>query len=274
MTYFGFLARFVVLPTIIIRWLIWRDNQKKKNLPEALTNWDAEKALFAHSAVALTYTTIWDNYLVATKVWEYDPELVTGIRFGWVPVEEYTFFVLQPLLTGSFLQYLMRRMPPSDAPYPPDKNLKPRLLATGALGIIWLMSLRKMFEGNPNNTYLSLITAWALPPVMFQTAFGGDILWRNRKLILTNILISTAYLGVADSISIGKGTWGINPEKTIGVDVIPHLPFEEFFFFLITNVLLTLGVTLVMSKESENRLPERLRDTYYKFKARWLKRNS
>jgi lycopene cyclase domain-containing protein len=107
---------------------------------------------------------------------------------------------------------------------------------------------------------------------MFQTAFGGDILWRNRKLILTNILLSTAYLGVADSISIGKGTWGINPEKTIGVDVIPHLPFEEFFFFLITNVLLTLGVTLVMSKESENRLPERLRDTYYKFKARWLKK--
>lgn len=127
MTYFGFLARFVVIPTLIIRWLIWRDNQKKKAIPEPLTNWDAEKALIAHSVVALTYTTIWDNYLVATDVWGYDPELVTGIRIGWVPIEEYTFFVLQPLLTGSFLQYLMRRMPPSDAPY--TNNIKPRLFA-------------------------------------------------------------------------------------------------------------------------------------------------
>ncbi|HRF94014.1 MAG TPA: lycopene cyclase domain-containing protein, partial [Aggregatilineales bacterium] len=86
MTYFGFLARFVVIPLLIIRWLIWRDKKNNKNLPEALTNWDAEKALFGHSAVALAYTTIWDNYLVATKVWGYDPKLVTGIRLAWVPI--------------------------------------------------------------------------------------------------------------------------------------------------------------------------------------------
>jgi len=270
MTYFGFLARFVVIPLVIMRWLIWRDNQKKKALPESLTSWDAEKALISHSLVALTYTTVWDNYLVATKVWGYDPKLVTGLRLAWVPIEEYTFFVLQPLLTGSFLQYIMRRMPPANTPY--SQNPKPRIMATGALGVLWLASLRKMFEGKPKNTYLSLIMAWALPPVMFQTAFGADILWRNRKAIITTILASTAYLGVSDSLSIGEGTWGINPEKTIGLDVIPNLPFEEFFFFFITNVLLTFGVTLVMSKESENRLPAPLRKGYYTFKSRWLKR--
>ncbi|MCU0479599.1 MAG: hypothetical protein MUE54_00140 [Anaerolineae bacterium] len=80
MTYFGFLARFVVIPLVIMRWLIWRDNQKKKDLPEPLTSWDPEKALIGHSLVALTYTTVWDNYLVATKVWGYDPKLVTGLR--------------------------------------------------------------------------------------------------------------------------------------------------------------------------------------------------
>ncbi|HRF94013.1 MAG TPA: lycopene cyclase domain-containing protein, partial [Aggregatilineales bacterium] len=167
---------------------------------------------------------------------------------------------------------IMRRMPPSDAHYSQDP--KPRLLATGALGIVWLASLRKMFEGKPKNTYQSLIMAWAIPPIMLQTGFGGDIMWRNRKAILTTILASTAYLGVSDSLSIGEGTWGINPEKTIGVDVIPNLPFEEFFFFFITNVLLTFGVTLVMSKESENRLPAPLRPMYTKFKARWLKRGN
>ena len=29
--------------------------------------------------IAVVYTTHWDNYLVATRVWWYDPALVSGI---------------------------------------------------------------------------------------------------------------------------------------------------------------------------------------------------
>ena len=50
--------------------------------------------------VAVLYTTPWDNYLVATGVWWYDPHLVAGLVLGWVPIEEYTFFILQTLAMG------------------------------------------------------------------------------------------------------------------------------------------------------------------------------
>ena len=45
-------------------------------------------ALAAHVGMAVVYTTPWDNYLVATRVWWYDPALVTGLTLGWVPIEE------------------------------------------------------------------------------------------------------------------------------------------------------------------------------------------
>jgi lycopene cyclase domain len=58
--------------------------------------------------IAFTYTTPWDNYLVAQEVWWYGANRVVG-TIGYVPVEEYMFFVLQPILTGLFLyQYLYR----------------------------------------------------------------------------------------------------------------------------------------------------------------------
>ncbi len=62
--------------------------------------------------IAFTYTTPWDNYLVAQEVWWYGANRVVG-TIGYVPVEEYMFFVLQPILTGLFLyQYLYRVSPP------------------------------------------------------------------------------------------------------------------------------------------------------------------
>jgi lycopene cyclase domain-containing protein len=64
--------------------------------------------------VALLYTTPWDNDLVATGVWWYDPKLVTGITLGWVPIEEYTFFVLQTLLTGLWALWVRARTPRSE----------------------------------------------------------------------------------------------------------------------------------------------------------------
>jgi lycopene cyclase domain-containing protein len=266
MSYFGFLARFVVAPLLALRFLRWLESRNGKTLPEPLTSWNEDQVLAAHALVAVTYTTIWDNYLVASEVWGYDPELVTGVTIGWVPIEEYTFFVLQPLLTGSWMQTLARYVELDPTPYTHDP--KNRLLAAGALGIVWAFSVTQLLGGSPRTKYLNLILGWALPPIMFQIAFGGDILWRNRKLIAASIIPSTAYLGFADSQAIHAGTWRINPKNTVGIDIIPHLPLEEFLFFLLTNTLLVFGVTLVQSKESENRLPMSMQQAYHRFKAR------
>jgi lycopene cyclase domain-containing protein len=257
MKYFGFLARFVIIPLAALGLLAWRDSRRGKKLPSSLNALPAEAALLGHVAVALAYTTPWDNYLVATRVWWYDRELVTGLVLGYVPIEEYTFFVLQTLLTGTWMLTLARYLPPNETP--PTNPLLIRAGMTAALGAIWLGSVFQLIRGQKSNTYLNLTLSWALIPIMFQTAFGGDILWQHRRLIALGIILPTLYLGIADSLAIGSGTWTINPEKTVNVNLAGKLPLEEGLFFLLTNTLVALGMTLVLSNQSRERVPASLR---------------
>jgi lycopene cyclase domain-containing protein len=249
MTYFGFLLQFVGLPIIVLLALAWIDKRRGKNLPQALRGWPAWAALAAHCLIALIYTTPWDNYLVATRVWWYDPALVTGITIGWVPIEEYTFFVVQPIMTGLFLLTLMRYLPIS------QEALKQRVrwLTLVPVAVLWLFSAALLLSGWRPGTYLGLELIWALPPIMLQLAFGADILWRHRRIVLPVILITTLYLSYADSLAISSGTWTIDPEQSLQIYLGGVLPIEEFVFFLLTNVLVTFGVTLVVAQESHER---------------------
>jgi lycopene beta-cyclase len=64
------------------------------------------------AVIAIVYTTPWDNYLVASGVWYYDTKLVLGVLLGYVPLEEYAFYILQAALTGLFTFWLWQRFYP------------------------------------------------------------------------------------------------------------------------------------------------------------------
>ena len=119
---------------------------------------------------------------------------------------------------------------------------------------IRLLSIVILATGWQPGTYLALILVWALPPVMLQTAFGTDILWHYRRLVIPGVLIPTIYLSAADSLAIQSGTWTISPTKTLGIHFPGGLPLEEFTFFLVTNVLIVFGMTLMLARESRRRL--------------------
>ena len=97
MTYFGFLLRFLVIPILLLLFVNWREKNKPTLGFDESKAW---RSILLHILIAVVYTTPWDNYLVATGVWYYNPDLVTGIVFGYVPLEEYTFFVLETLMIG------------------------------------------------------------------------------------------------------------------------------------------------------------------------------
>src|SRR5512144_832716 len=110
MTYFGFLLRFLVIPILIFLGITYWDNRNHRQIKDFRNGRAVWIAIAVHIIVAVIYTTPWDNYLVATGVWYYDPNLVSGIKIGWVPIEEYIFFVLQSLLAGLWLLFLARRI--------------------------------------------------------------------------------------------------------------------------------------------------------------------
>jgi lycopene cyclase domain-containing protein len=66
--------------------------------------------LAALAVVALVYTAPWDNLLVASGVWTYRLDRVSGALAGRVPVEEYVFYVLQVLATGLWMYWLAQRV--------------------------------------------------------------------------------------------------------------------------------------------------------------------
>jgi lycopene cyclase domain-containing protein len=255
MTYFGFLAQFVIIPLALVGGLTLYDRWRGRALPKRFSGLPAWLALTALVIFALVYTTPWDNYLVATHVWWYDPQLVTGVTIGWVPVEEYSFFVLQTLLTGLWLLWLARHLPP-----PIDAPFRPRLrwITTPVAGLVWLASAIGLLSGWKPGVYLTIQLAWALPPIFLQLAFGADILYRYRGLVLLTLIPTTLYLGAVDAVAIGAGTWTIDPAQSLEIYLGGVLPLEEFTFFLVTNTLVTFGMTLVLARESQTRMPQRL----------------
>ncbi len=256
MTYFEFLAIFLGGPIIGLSLLTWRDVRRGRTLPVELQNWRPWVAIAAHVLVALLYTTPWDNYLVATGVWWYNPQLVAGVVIGWVPIEEYIFFLVQPILTSLWLLWLGRRLAVPDYE---SRWAGRRWWPFGALGLLWLGSIAVLAGGWTPGAYLGLILVWALPPILFQLGFGGDILWRHRALVGAVIASSTLYLSLADAVAISSGTWTIDPAQSLNIYLGGVLPVEEFIFFLVTNILLTFGLVLVLARQSQERLNPALR---------------
>ena len=256
MTYFGFLGLFLIIPIAMLSGAAVLDHRRGKSLPSSLRNWPAWAAVGLHVIVALVYTTPWDNYLVATRVWWYDPTLVTGIVIGWVPIEEYTFFVLQPILAGLWLLALARTRVGRIHSKPAPHGF--RWTSAALVMLIWGAAAIGLVADWQPGRYLSLELAWALPPIAVQLAFGADILWKRSRLVLLTLLPLTLYLSGADYLAIGSGTWTINPEQSLEMLLLGVLPLEELLFFLLTNTLITFGVILILSEESKIRL-EKLR---------------
>jgi len=109
-----------------------------------------------------------------------------------------------------------------------------------------------LFSGWLPGTYLTLILSWALIPLMIQMIFGADILLANWKLVGVAILPPTLYLWGVDLLAIYSGTWSIDPRQTTGW-MAGALPLEEMVFFLMTNTIIGLGVTLMLSPASRQR---------------------
>lgn len=99
MTYPLFLLLFLVIPIALLAFVL-REKIRARW-------WRIATVLTV--LIALLYTTPWDNYLVATGVWYYDPARVWNIILGYVPLEEYLFFVLQPVLAALITLALLRR---------------------------------------------------------------------------------------------------------------------------------------------------------------------
>lgn len=246
MTYLQFHLVFIVPPLVAL--LLAVRNARTVLGPRA--PW----VLPVMATVALLYTTPWDNYLVYRGVWWYGADRVLG-TIGWVPVEEYLFFLLQPLLTGAWTYFVLMRHPPADAWFARawDYSARgPDLLTQigsvrmlGACIYLLLAGIGFFALTVERGLYLGLILAWAAPVLAAQWPFIARGVAAAPGRFATAVAVPTVYLWVADRVAIGAGIWSISPRYTTGVHVA-GLPLEEAAFFLVTNLLVVQGVQLFL----------------------------
>jgi len=254
MTYFGFLLHFLVIPILVFFAITYLDNKQNNRINGFRQGPPVWMGIAVHVLLAVAYTTPWDNYLVATGVWYYNPQLVTGVVLGYVPIEEYTFFVLETILAGLWWGFLIRRLPPPSTRFTSNKTLV--YLSTCVLLALWLIFAYLFFFGGVEWTYLSIILFWALPPIMIQILFGADILWHYRRLVFWSIFIPGLYLSLMDILALKDTTWSISPAQTTGILFFGILPLEEIVFFFVTNALITFGMTLLLANVNQERFAE------------------
>ncbi len=190
--------------------------------------------------IAVVYTTPWDNYLVAQQVWRYGQGRVLAL-VGFVPIEEYLFFALQPLLTGLWVLGV-RGNPRSMESRHLVRRVAHRIgiLSYSVLGGIGLFLLQWSAT-----TYLGLILVWSAPMLLLQWIYGGSWLWHRRRLAAIGVAAPTLYLCVADRLALQWGIWHISQRTSVGLE-LAGLPVEEALFFLVTNVLIVQGLLLAI----------------------------
>jgi lycopene cyclase domain-containing protein len=251
MTYFGILGLFMLPMLLLLLLLVPREFWRWILCGGRPVNWAPYLYILLNIALALIYTTLWDNYLVATGVWWYDPELVTGLTLGWVPIEEYIFFILQTALTGVWAlavqRYILREKPVI------KESAHMRWLSSGLLAAGWLVSAALLLSDWQAGTYLTLILSWALIPVLIQAAFGADILLAYWRSLLLIIWIPTLYLWLLDAMALEGGVWTIDPVQTTGLK-LGAIPIEEMLFFFMTNLIIAFGMMLMCSPAGKERV--------------------
>lgn len=237
MSYFYFHLVFII-PAILATFYV-RRFEPEAGLPCA--GW----GITTLAGIALIYTTPWDNYLVASGIWTYGTGRVAeSLLIGYVPVEEYMFFILQPIMTGSFFLLFAGRQPESVEVLKSSlKHGKVSLMGSAFFILLTLLGLACYWVFPERFTYFGLILSWACPVLAFQWVYGGGTLWNCRKLLLASVQAPTLYLWVVDGIAISWRIWEITPATSTQWKLF-SLPFEEALFFLLTNLLVVQGLIL------------------------------
>lgn len=231
MTYLTFLLIFLVTP---IAFLLMMRRPLPSHIDARRERWSIPLVCL----IAFVYTTPWDNYLVYRDVWGYGAERVLG-TIGYVPLEEYTFFVLQPILTGLVVY---RALHGQERPILGVSSVKffvlVFLLAITGIGVVCL-------RVGDSALYMGLILVWAPPVLLGLWAYAGDLYWALRRPFAWAVIGPTLYLWVADRIALGLGIWHISDTYSFDVDPL-GLPIEEATFFLVTNLLVVQGTLLFL----------------------------
>ncbi|WP_302081678.1 lycopene cyclase domain-containing protein [Salinibaculum rarum] len=232
LTYLQFLAVFVGLPLSVLvvgSVVSWRPTRAPFGLQTG--------ALALMVALALVYTTPWDNYLIARGVWWYGDGVV-ATRIWQMPLGEYLFVIIQSVLVGVWTFSHDGAVDPTVG-----HSWRDRLVgvlagvAVTLVGVAFLLGPASMF-------YMGAIFAWSGPVFALQWGVGWRYLRTIWRRLVVMVAVPVLYLSSIDRLAIEWGLWTISSTYSTGLTV-GGLPLEEGVFFLVTSLFVAQALVLL-----------------------------
>lgn len=197
--------------------------------------------IIALCSLALIYTTPWDNYIIYHKAWWYRKDAVIG-TIGYVPIEEYMFFIIQTIFTALWTSCCTRWSLNSLSLWSPDQK-KFQVTRYAAISLFSLAMLWGWLNAIPKTKtfYLGSITWWSLIVVIILWYVAGPYIVQRYRQTLISILVPSIYLCYVDVIALRARVWHINEATSLEMFPIDDLPLEEVVFFFVTNIVIAMG---------------------------------
>uniref|UniRef100_A0A2H8TP90 Bifunctional lycopene cyclase/phytoene synthase n=1 Tax=Melanaphis sacchari TaxID=742174 RepID=A0A2H8TP90_9HEMI len=194
------------------------------------------------STIAFVYTTPWDNYVIHNQGWSYPPEKILGF-IGYIPIEEYMFFILQTVLTSLWALLCVRWSTPClNFNYDKYSYQLIRWIPIAFLAIATIVGYIITIPGQAT-FYLGCILWWVSPVVIFMWYGAGNFFVKKIIPCSFAIVVPTLYLCWVDRMALKENIWHIGENTMLNIFVIEDLPLEEALFFFISNVIIVLGGT-------------------------------
>ena len=198
----------------------------------------------------MIFTTPWDNLAAKWGIWGF-PREKYSLRIGYLPVEEYAFFLLQSVNVMLAIRALFHFVPN----WASGQGVligKGTLYCLAVSVLPWLFIgfqlrwLRK--RGGPCVNY-AVHLAWFLPVIYGQWVLAPFLFLSHAGLLATVTFAFGIYYTLADIVAVRAGTWHFDEKQITGVKLAGLLPWEEIAFFFLTSLLVAQSYLLLLPSD-------------------------
>ena len=236
MTYFRFHLAFNLPPTLLLL------------LAGGGAHWSrGEWAAFGWVLLAvLVFTIPWDNLAAKWGIWGF-PRDKYSFRLGYLPIEEYLFFLWQSVNVMLAVRVLFR-FQLDWLTHQQGSFTLITLILLGASLVVWLSLLVPLLwlrrKAGPRVNYALHLT-WFLPVIYAQWVIAPPIFFLHVALLGWVTAGFGIYYTLADLVAIRAGLWFFDDKQITGLKLGP-LPWEEAAFFFLTSLLVAQSFLLLL----------------------------
>jgi lycopene cyclase domain-containing protein len=195
----------------------------------------------------LVFTTPWDNLAAKWGIWGF-PREKYSVRIGYLPIEEYLFFLLQSANVMLAVRAFFHFLPDWQTNQDTEINLVTELCLAASV-LPWILiafALRHLRQKAGPQVNYAVHLAWFLPVIYSQWVVAFALFSAHALMLL---LITTAfgiYYTAADLFAVRSGTWFFDEKQITGVKLGRVLPWEEIAFFFLTTLLVAQSYILLL----------------------------